>query len=294
MSVNTSGSDAVTGPLTDTELRAADVAITLDGETVTLAANSGVDIGDVDVISSALPTGAATEATLATIDADTSTLAGAVAGAEMQVDIVTGPTGANALETQGTAADGNPAAGNPIQIGGVDGAGNVQALLCATGGALTTTLGSSLPAGTAAIGKLAANSGVDIGDVTINNVATAPALTSVVPISATANSPSRAATTAYAASLVANAAAGTLYTVMGYNSGPAQWIQVHNTTALPADTSVPIHSFKVSSDANFTLDLGTMGDYFSTGITIANSTTGPTLTTGAADCWIVALYLDEA
>lgn len=51
----------VTGPLTDDELRAADVPVTLDGETVVLgagsatigklAANSGVDIGDVDVTS---------------------------------------------------------------------------------------------------------------------------------------------------------------------------------------------------------------------------------------------------
>jgi len=64
------------------------------------------NIGDVDVLSSALPTGAATsakqdtiighvdgiEALLTTIDADTSTLAGAVSGTEMQVDVITMPT----------------------------------------------------------------------------------------------------------------------------------------------------------------------------------------------------------
>lgn len=60
------------------------------------------------------------DALLTTIDADTSTIAGAVSGSEMQVDIV-----------------------------------------------------GSLPAGTNAIGKLAANSGVDIGDV---DVASLPAL----------------------------------------------------------------------------------------------------------------------
>lgn len=58
----------VTGPLTDTQLRAADVPVTLDGEAVVLGAgsatigklgaNSGVDIGDVDVLSlPALPAG---------------------------------------------------------------------------------------------------------------------------------------------------------------------------------------------------------------------------------------------
>jgi len=55
------GSLTVDGPLTDTELRATDVPVTLDGEAVVLgagseaigklAANSGVDIGDVDVTS---------------------------------------------------------------------------------------------------------------------------------------------------------------------------------------------------------------------------------------------------
>jgi len=61
------------------------------------------NIGDVDVLSSALPTGAATsalqtssEAILTTIDADTGTLAGAVSGTEMQVDIVASlPAGSN-------------------------------------------------------------------------------------------------------------------------------------------------------------------------------------------------------
>lgn len=85
----------------------------------------------VDVVSSALPSGAATSANqstvighldgvetlLGTIDADTGTLAGAVSGSEMQVDVV-----------------------------------------------------AALPAGTNAIGKLAANSGVDIGDVDVTSL----------------------------------------------------------------------------------------------------------------------------
>lgn len=114
-----------------------------------LAANSGVDIGDVDVASCALPTGAATAAKqlpdghsvalsatdnavlddiaskLGTIDADTGAIKtatekidDAISGTEMQVDVV-----------------------------------------------------ASLPAGTNAIGKLAANSGVDIGDVDITSIA---------------------------------------------------------------------------------------------------------------------------
>ena len=61
------------------------------------------NIGDVDVLSSALPSGAATSALqtsgnslLTTIDADTSLLAGAISGSEMQVDIVASlPAGSN-------------------------------------------------------------------------------------------------------------------------------------------------------------------------------------------------------
>lgn len=68
---------------------------------VTLASDE--DNINVDVASSVLPTGAATEATLSTIDTDTgniatdtSTIAGAVSGSEMQVDVVASlPAGTN-------------------------------------------------------------------------------------------------------------------------------------------------------------------------------------------------------
>ena len=82
-----------------------------------------------EVKTSALPSGAATEAkqdvietTLTAIETDADTIAGAVSGTEMQVDVV-----------------------------------------------------ASLPAGTNAIGKLAANSGVDIGDVDVTSLPSLPA-----------------------------------------------------------------------------------------------------------------------
>ena len=79
---------------------AAHATVTADGVLVDLGTNN-----DVTVSASALPSGAATaanqttivghvdgiEALLGTIDADTSTLAGAVAGTEMQVDVLTLP-----------------------------------------------------------------------------------------------------------------------------------------------------------------------------------------------------------
>ena len=112
--------------------------------------------------SSALPTGAATEAkqevietTLNSIEGDTSSLAGAVSGTEMQVDIVASlPAGTN-------------------NIGDVDIA---SALPAGTNSIGTVILG----AGTAAIGKLSANSGVDIGDVDVTSLPALPAGTNTI------------------------------------------------------------------------------------------------------------------
>ena len=110
----------------------------------------------IDAASLPLPTGAATEATLLTIDADTSALFGTVAGSEQQVDIVGAlPAGTN-------------------NIGDVDLASSIPA---GTNNIGDVDLASSIPAGTNNIGDVdvvtlptaPANDGVDIGDVTINN-----------------------------------------------------------------------------------------------------------------------------
>ena len=79
------------------------LAVTIDADTSTLAgAVTGTEV-QVDVVTSALPTDAATETKqdatnvlLGTIDADTSILAGAVTTGQMQVDIVAAiPAGTN-------------------------------------------------------------------------------------------------------------------------------------------------------------------------------------------------------
>lgn len=99
-------------------------------------------------------------------------------------------------------------------------------------------------------------------------------------------------TSAYAASLVIKASAGKLFTVTGYSSKTSsQFVQLHDASSLPADTAVPKIIFTVPASSNFSFDLSKWGRYFSTGIVVCNSSTGPTKTIGSADCWFSVTYI---
>lgn len=154
---------------------------------------------------------------------------------------------------------------------------------------------AALPAGTNAIGKLAANSGVDIGDVDVTSIA---AGTNVIggmfptPSGAAAQALSNDTSTAYEASSVTKASAGTVYGVTGYNSKTsAQFFQFFNSTTVPADTAVPVIVIRVAALSNFSIDFGVYGRRFSTGIAWSNSSTGATKTIGSNDIFCDVNYV---
>lgn len=220
--------------------------------------------GTVAVSSSALPTGAATSAKqdseialLTTIDADTSTLAavdfatgadvaalGVVGGGAeataLRVTIANDSSGTVAVTQSGTWTEANSAAiaaslsvlddwdetnraaVNIIagQVGVQGGSGSVNALTQRV--VLATDV--ALPAGTNAIGKLAANSGVDIGDVDVTSIAAGTnTIGGVVPVaSASSTGLLVNKTDAQTATVTAvKAAAGRVYGYHVYNPNSA-------------------------------------------------------------------------
>lgn len=102
--------------------------------------------------------------------------------------------------------------------------------------------------------------------------------------------PANAEVAAYVAGKVIKASPGRLIKIHGYNSkGSAQFIQIHNASAAPADTSVPVLVKTAAATSNFEF-VFEIPRYFSVGIYVCNSSTGPTKTIGSADIWIDAQY----
>ena len=150
-----------------------------------LAANSGVDIGDVDVTSlPALPAGTNSIGTVI-LGAGTAAIGKLTANSGVDigdVDVTSLPSipaGTNSIGTvilgAGTAAIGKLAANSGVDIGDVD-VTSLPALPAGTNSIGTVILG----AGTAAFGKLSANSGVDIGDVDVTSLPALPSGTNTI------------------------------------------------------------------------------------------------------------------
>ena len=126
------------------------------------------------------------------------------------------------------------------------------------------------------------NTGLQVGSA---------AVSSTNPVPVVGGTKTTYATTAVAASGVIKASAGPLYGISGINNSASdQYLQIHNTASVPADTAVPKLVLFIPAKSNFSFDLGVYGYAFATGMSWSNSSTLATKTIGSADCWVTAIY----
>jgi hypothetical protein len=97
--------------------------------------------------------------------------------------------------------------------------------------------------------------------------------------------------TSLVASRIISTRACKLYAVIVHNTGASlQYIQIHETTTLPANGVGPkIPSIPVSPGATVMVDVGGLVGMDLDALTICNSSTAATKTIGAADCMISAV-----
>lgn len=94
------------------------------------------------------------------------------------------------------------------------------------------------------------------------------------------------------ASHIACAGACRLYGFQGYNAkASAQFILVFDSQTLPSDGATAVLVLTVATVANFSAYFGSSGRWFDRGLVLCNSSTEPTKTLGAADCFFDVQYL---
>jgi hypothetical protein len=153
---------------------------------------------------------------------------------------------------------------------------------------------SALPSGAATAAKQPAlgTAGTPSADViSVQGVASGTALAVSGTVTANAPEATLANTTSYAASLQAKASAGRLLSLVVHNSGPTQFMQVHNTASAASEGAAPIAILSIPAGVTASIAFGSEGLPCSTGIYICNSSTGPTKTIGSANCYITATLL---
>lgn len=271
-----------------------------------LAANSGVDIGDVDVASCALPTGAATSAKQladghnvtcsgtvtanlsATDNAVLDAIAASVASAtpagtaiigKVGIDQVTANANEVVVKTGSTTAVTSGTAANC----------KVEATIAAAQTVAVTNAGTfatqaTLQTGSAAIGKLAANSGVDIGDVDvtsiaagsnlIGNVDVAPRATGGWSVMNATSGDNHTALTGTAQVIKASAGKFGGYYIMNPNAA-AIYVHVYNVAAasVTVGTTEALLNFCIPAGAAANIEF-LAGIAFSTAMSWAATTTG--------------------
>jgi hypothetical protein len=191
------------------------------------------------------------------------------------VDIVTLPT---------AVADGGALPAVVEVVGGYDGA-NAQVLKTDNTGVLQVDIEAALPAGANAIGKLAANSGVDIGDVDVTSIAAGTNTIGDVGLKPRTSGGYSIATDIDLdeTETEIKATAGQLFGWFIYNDGAAEvYVKLYNATAanVVVGTTVPVMTLGIpaGSAANVFTEVGIA---FSTAICAAATTVATTADTTA-------------
>ena len=237
----------------------ADITIADGGNTITVDGTVTANLSATD------------NAVLDTIATNTTGLNNAVSGSELQVDVV-------AALPAGTALLG--------KVGIDQVTANANEVVSKTGSLV------ALEAGSAAIGKLAANSGVDIGDVDVTSVSAGANLVGDVGISG--------ARTSGGTTLFSNLGTGTLTQIKG-SAGQLYWMHVMNLKAsvlylqvfdlasasVTLGTTTPDMVFPIptqgdTNGAGFVISIPN-GIAFGTGISFAATTTETGATTASAN-----------
>ena len=280
----------------------------------------------IPISSSALPTGAASAANQATIIASLSSIDGHVDGVEGSLTSIdakmtacnTGavviassalPTGAATAARQDTgnaslsSIDGKlPAQGQALAAASVPvvlTAAQISTLTPLSTITTVTTVGAvtaitnALPAGTNAIGKLAANSGVDIGDVDVTSISAGSNLIGDVGLQPRTSGGLTMHKTTSAASTNATslkASAGQVYSIQCFSVNAAvRYLKLYNKASAPTvGTDTPVKTLAIpgnTAGAGFVI-AWPQGLAFATGIAFA-------LTTEATDAGTTGVAASE-
>jgi len=277
--------------------------------TGTVTANAGSGTQAVSAASLPLPSGAATSANqttvighldgveglLTTIDADTGNLPtietntdfGTVTGGgtetgALRVTVANNSTGVLSVDDNGSTLSVDDGGGSLTVDGtvAVSGTVTVGSHAVTNAGTFAVQVSSALPAGTNAIGKLSANSGVDIGDVDVTSIAAGANTIGGVAIRPET---SNGLTIFRSIDLdeteeEAKGTAGQVYGWYIYNTASSvRFVKLYNATAasVSVGTTTPVMTIPIPPTSGANVEF-TNGIAFSTAITAA-------ATTGVAD-----------
>lgn len=112
-----------------------------------------------------------------------------------------------------------------------------------------------------------------------------------IPSADLANSPQNIRTPVLTNALtVKTSGPAVVYGIGGYST-TSQFLQIFDSATAPVNGAVPDFSFPIAANAPFSVDFGMFGMFCGRGIRVAISTTGPTLTLGAADSFFAVRYM---